>query len=273
MRDEGKSTFREIFFEGLKKFVGEIIGGLLLAVFLYYFPGVRTLITDYVFPKNDETQTETQRELELHRREEERLKEELKHREEALREAEAKREEEARHRAEAQKQLEAQLRTQEQIKESFRENEAVHTFDGVGTLLDSLKVHHIEPENKRLREPTDARAQFELGKEYYDFKDDERAVYWYRKAAEQGHADAQFNLGLAYRSGKGVRQNYSEAVKWFRSAAIQGHADAQFNLGLAYRDGEGVRQNYSEAVKWFRNAAIQGCVDAQVALTWLGEKW
>ncbi|MBQ7170379.1 MAG: ankyrin repeat domain-containing protein [Synergistaceae bacterium] len=88
-------TFWEILFEGLKKFAGEIIGALLLAVFLYCFPGLRSLITDYVFPKNDEAQTEIQRELELHRREEERLKKELRRKEEALRKAE-----EARHKTE-----------------------------------------------------------------------------------------------------------------------------------------------------------------------------
>lgn len=87
-----KLTFWEIVFEGLKKFAGEIIGALLLAVFLYCFPGLRSLITDYVFPKNDESQTNIQQELEQHRKEEERLKEELRRKEEALREAE-----EARH--------------------------------------------------------------------------------------------------------------------------------------------------------------------------------
>ena len=45
---------------------------------------------------------------------------------------------------------------------------------------------------------------------------------WYRKAAEQGHAHAQFNLGLMYSKGKGEEQNYEEAVKWYNKAADQG---------------------------------------------------
>ena len=52
------------------------------------------------------------------------------------------------------------------------------------------------------------------------------AVKWYRKAAEQGYADAQYNLGSCYYNGKGVPQNYAEAVKWYCKAVGQGHADA-----------------------------------------------
>ena len=60
------------------------------------------------------------------------------------------------------------------------------------------------------------------------------AVKWYRLAAEQGNARAQYNLGYAYDNGEGVEQDYVEAVKWFRLAAEQGNADAQYNLGYAY---------------------------------------
>ena len=52
-----------------------------------------------------------------------------------------------------------------------------------------------------------------------------------RPLAEQGHADAQHNLGVMYINGRGVPQDYAEAVKWFRLAAEQGHAVAQYNLG------------------------------------------
>ena len=49
----------------------------------------------------------------------------------------------------------------------------------------------------------------------------------YRKAAEQGLAEAQCNLGGCYANGYGVEKNYYEAVKWWRRAAEQGHAQAQ----------------------------------------------
>jgi len=53
--------------------------------------------------------------------------------------------------------------------------------------------------------------------------------------AEQGSAEAQYNLGLMYANGDGVPQNDEEAVRWYRLAAEQGDANAQFNLGGMYR--------------------------------------
>ena len=71
-------------------------------------------------------------------------------------------------------------------------------------------------------------------------KDDAVAERWYRKAAEQGHAAAQNNLGLIYGKGRGVPQDDAEAVKWFRKAAEQGYAPAHYNLGEMRRQGRGV---------------------------------
>jgi TPR repeat protein len=58
-------------------------------------------------------------------------------------------------------------------------------------------------------------------------QDNKAAVSWYRKAAEQDHADAQFHLGVVYASGLCVAQDLVVAVSWYRKAAEQGHADAQ----------------------------------------------
>ena len=49
---------------------------------------------------------------------------------------------------------------------------------------------------------------------------------WYRKAADQGLAEAQYNLGVAYLEGSGVGKDRAEAAKWFRRAADQGMEDA-----------------------------------------------
>ena len=56
---------------------------------------------------------------------------------------------------------------------------------------------------------------------------DKEAAGSYRKAADQGHAEAQFNLGVMYDEGRGVPQSDKEAAMWYRKAADQGHADAQ----------------------------------------------
>ena len=53
-------------------------------------------------------------------------------------------------------------------------------------------------------------------------EDDQQAVLWYRKAAEQGHADAQYRLGSMYDQGKGVDEDDQQAVLWYRRAAEQG---------------------------------------------------
>jgi TPR repeat protein len=97
-------------------------------------------------------------------------------------------------------------------------------------------------------------------------KDVEEAVRWYRKAAGQGFALAQYKLGAMYRNGRGVAKNYAEAIKWFQEAGEQGVAAAQFGLGLMYAEGQGVAQNGEEAVKWYRKAAEQGEAGAQMIL-------
>ena len=84
-----------------------------------------------------------------------------------------------------------------------------------------------------------------------------------RQAAEQGHGDAQFNLGNAYYNGRGVPQDDVEAVSWFRQAAEQGDANAHSNLGLMYGNGQGVPQDYVEAHKWLNLAASRAPAENQ----------
>ncbi len=55
---------------------------------------------------------------------------------------------------------------------------------------------------------------------------------WYRKTAEQGHKDAQFNLGLMYGQGQGVAQDYIESYAWFNIAASQGTEEASGNRDI-----------------------------------------
>ena len=77
----------------------------------------------------------------------------------------------------------------------------------------------------------------------------------YKASAEQGEAEAQFNLGWCYDDGRGVAKDYVEAVKWYRKAAEQFHAEAQFNLGCGYANGQGVVRDKVEAYAWFSMAA------------------
>ena len=93
-----------------------------------------------------------------------------------------------------------------------------------------------------------------------------KAADWYRRAAEQGHAEAQVSIGSVYLTGRGVQQDSVEAVAWYRRAAEQGHAEGQLMLGLGYATGEGVPQDYSEAAAWYRKAAEQNEATAQYKL-------
>ena len=57
-------------------------------------------------------------------------------------------------------------------------------------------------------------------------EDDRQAARWYHKAAEQGRARGQFNLGLIYAKGEGVPEDYIRAYAWSSLAAAQGHKKA-----------------------------------------------
>ena len=124
---------------------------------------------------------------------------------------------------------------------------------------------------RTLAESGDSDAQVKMGKAYHKDEDNvegvkkdcSEAIRWWKKAADQGNAKAQYSLGNSYYDGEGVAVDQTEAVKWFRKAAEQGHAQAQFNLGYAYERGEGVAKDQTEAVKWYRKAAEQGDAYAQ----------
>ncbi len=107
-------------------------------------------------------------------------------------------------------------------------------------------------------EDSDAEQANLRGDQYYNEKDFSQAVSWYRKAAEQGYALGQYNLGRMYRQGKGIELDESQAAQWYRQAAEQGDAWAQHNLGWLYKTGKGVKQDDTQAVDWFRKAAEQG---------------
>ena len=73
-----------------------------------------------------------------------------------------------------------------------------------------------------------------------------------------------------FHTGQGVAQDYAEAIRWYRLAAAQGDADAQFNLGLMFEKGQDVAKDKAEAIRWYRLAAAQGDADAIAELQQLG---
>jgi TPR repeat protein len=97
-------------------------------------------------------------------------------------------------------------------------------------------------------------------------KDYKQAVAWYIKAANQGIAGAQHNLGVMYDNGQGITKDSKQAVVWFTKAANQGVVKAQCNLGFKYFDGLDVTKDDKQAVVWFTKAANQGVAEAQFRL-------
>ena len=108
-------------------------------------------------------------------------------------------------------------------------------------------ILQYEPESPKQIEPlmgwtasTDMKSQIKLkfdSKEEaiaYDIglpKDYGQAAIWYRRAADQGEAIAQVNLGEMYETGRGVTKDFAQAANWYRRAADKGDADAQYHLG------------------------------------------
>ena len=80
------------------------------------------------------------------------------------------------------------------------------------------------------------------------------AVAIWRPLAEKGDADAAFNLGQAYRLGRGVKLDLAQAQSWLDRAARKGHIDAQTTLGLLlFQNG-----NQTAAMRWLNGAAEAG---------------
>ena len=104
---------------------------------------------------------------------------------------------------------------------------------------------------------------FQKGVDAVERRDYATALREFTPLAEQGHAVAQYNLGLMYRFGQGVPQDDKTAVKWYTLAAEQGHAFAQYNLGNMYATGRGVLQDYVYAHMWGNIAASNGDEDGE----------
>ncbi len=115
-----------------------------------------------------------------------------------------------------------------------------------------------------------AHAQFLLGYMYYEGlgveRDYQKTLYWLGRAAEGGDLEAQHTLGKMYFVGEGVERDYQKALYWFEKAAQQGDAIGQYNLGYMYYNGLGVDRDYKKAIEWFEKAAQQGNSDSQYIL-------
>lgn len=117
----------------------------------------------------------------------------------------------------------------------------------------------------------DAEAQTQLGNLYDKgigvTQNYIKAVEWYTKAVNQNNHNAQYLLGKMYEEGRGVSQSDSKAIELYTQAASDKYAsEAQYNLGVMYATGRGVTPNYEKAVELFSKAASQNYRKAQLGL-------
>jgi len=89
-------------------------------------------------------------------------------------------------------------------------------------------------------------------------QDHTKALKWYRRAAEQGYAEALSNLANMYRTGHGVLQDLDEALIWHCRAAEQGDTLAQNHLGTMLALGTGVAKDLVQTCRWFAISAAAG---------------
>lgn len=92
------------------------------------------------------------------------------------------------------------------------------------------------------------------------------AANWYERAAEGGHAAAQFKRARMYADGVAGPRDYAKAAALYEAAAKQGVAEAQYNLAILMQDGIGVERSIDSAIRWYEQAAFRGVVPAMRAL-------
>lgn len=113
-----------------------------------------------------------------------------------------------------------------------------------------------------LSAPQLALADVKVGIDAWEQGDFKTAVANWTIPAQSGDADAQFNLGQAYRFGRGVEMNLQVAENWYRRAARQGHIRAEDNLGLILFQ----KKDYEHAFPILEKSASRGDARAQYVL-------
>ncbi len=140
---------------------------------------------------------------------------------------------------------------------------AMRTLFLAAALVGSTAAKHVPPPPAPAAElPTTVAPTVRAGVEKWRAGDYAGAVAIWQPFAQAGDADALFNMGQAYKLGRGVPADAATARDYYRKAAMKGHLPAQANLGIAlFQAGE-----KPEAIKWLKTAADRGEARAQYVL-------
>lgn len=151
------------------------------------------------------------------------------------------------------------------IKASFLLAEMYKNGNGVQKNLETAKSLY-----EKVALKNDVNAQYLLGTIYEnDYQDYKKAYEWYKKASDNGSADAQCSIALLYFYGKGVKQDYKKAKDWLDLSASKEHAKSQYILGCMYYDGIGVKRDKLLSIQWYEKSANQGYDKAQASAGFL----
>lgn len=160
------------------------------------------------------------------------------------------------------------------VQASPRKTETIERLDPAIAAKDSANVSTnlngsgsgVSRQLKERATNGDAKAQYELGRQYAISNDFDEAAKWYAKAANQGYGEAQGELAMFYLDGRGVEKDETQAAYWIKQWAAQGDALGQLWLGRFYYNGIGVGQDFTTAALWFEKSADQGNMDAIFSL-------
>ena len=94
----------------------------------------------------------------------------------------------------------------------------------------------------------------------------EEAAIAYLISANEGNAEAQFDIAYAYFNGEGIERDYASAAMWFKRSARQNYAKAQYNLAYCYMNGRGVPRDYDKASDLLHQSATNNYKRAQLTL-------
>lgn len=93
------------------------------------------------------------------------------------------------------------------------------------------------------------------------------ALSWFLKAAKQGHTRAAFKAGaILIEGGEGVKPSPKQGIKLLTYSAESGYIPAQYELGMAYATGKAGRRNMSQALQWLGKAKLNGYPEADEAV-------
>ncbi|OEU69503.1 MAG: hypothetical protein BA863_08200 [Desulfovibrio sp. S3730MH75] len=117
-----------------------------------------------------------------------------------------------------------------------------------------------------MSELTEAQKLCNIGYEHLRDSDDQQAFSFFKAAAILGDDKAQFELGVAYSFGRGVKQDYEESYKYYELSAKQGNIYSMGNISLMLQNGQGTQRDEEKAIKYLKLAAEQGNTGAQCNL-------